>query len=467
MLKKNFSLAFFFCFTICFVWSAYAQNHIIIDIGKKKIEFVKPKNKGELDIESNKTQIEIINLDFDKPIAVQLMRRDGGPINLLNQWLKNEEHKIENKIVFIIKEGGFIEYENEEKKLELPFDLKVIIDNVELKEITEQGKDIGLLSQEGKVETVQGETGKKFLLKKKKNIVSNPYTKNKVYLFFDENGKQIRRIPKNVDQDDVFIITIVTRKEEKHKYDIKIEEGEYAPSDLSIRPLGELKDDIATASADEPKDPWDLLEFERGPFTTERFRFTITYYDDEKKELVNLKTYSVRINKFYHAGFGISFLKTRLEDPSFDIAPLTDTTNTIIKLDKGDRSIVTVNAIWYWRIFHKDFWTGSGLTKGRDVLKESPFYDRIFPTFGVSFDSNFKENFFFGFVYEFARGANLTVGLHYGKVKRLADEDFEIGKDVYVGTKDDILITNKWESGLFIGLTIDTRIFNAIFGLRK
>ena len=136
-------------------------------------------------------------------------------------------------------------------------------------------------------------------------------------------------------------------------------------------------------------------------------------------------------------------------------------------MNKGDRSIVAVNVIWYWRIFNKDFWTGSGLTKGRDILKESPYYNRIFPTFGVSLDSNYKENFFFGFVYEFTRGANLTLGLHYGKVKRLAVEDFEIGKDIFIGTKDDILITNKWETELFIGLTIDTRIFNRIFGLRK
>jgi len=358
-------------------------------------------------MESNKTQIEIINLDLDKPIAVQLMRRGGGPINLLNQWLKNEEHKIENKIVFIIKEGGFIEYENEEKKLELPFDLKVIIDNVELKEITEQGKDIGLLSQEGKVETVQGETGKEFLLRKKGNIVRNPYAKDKVYLFFDENGKQVGRFPRNVDQDDEFIITLVTRKTEIPKYDIKIEEGEYAPSDLSLRPAGELKTDVeASSDAPPPEDPWELLEFEQGPFTTEHFRFTITYKEDPKKEPINLQPYSIRINKLYHAGFGISFLKTGLEDPSFAIAPLTDTTNTIIELNKGDRSIVAVNVIWYWRIFNKDFWTGSGLTKGRDILKESPYYNRIFPTFGVSLDSNYKENFFFGFVYEFTRGAN-------------------------------------------------------------
>ena len=131
-------------------------------------------------------------------------------------------------------------------------------------------------------------------------------------LFFDPDGKLVGNIPKNVDQDDVFIITIVARRSQLANYDIKVEEGEYAPSDLVLRPIEELKTD-AKASSDRQvaqEDPLRLIEFRRGPFTTDHFKFTITYYDHMKEETRNLRTYAIRINQHKPPFNEISFTLT-------------------------------------------------------------------------------------------------------------------------------------------------------------
>ena len=104
----------------------------------------------------------------------------------------------------------------------------------------------------------------------------------------------------------------------------------------------------------------------------------------------------------------------------------------------------------------------SNITRGRDILKEATFWERLNPTFGVAINSEWRENFFFGGNFEFARGGSISAGWHYGKVQKLADSNFKPGIDVYTGTKEDIKLTDSWQTGFFFGITLDTRIFNKI-----
>jgi hypothetical protein len=48
-------------------------------------------------------------------------------------------------------------------------------------------------------------------------------------------------------------------------------------------------------------------------------------------------------------------------------------------------------------------------------------------------------------------------------VQSLIDSKFKFEEDIFAGTKDDIKTTNTWQWGAFIGVTVDTRIFNALF----
>ncbi len=294
----------------------------------------------------------------------------------------------------------------------------------------------------------------------------NPRQGNRVYLFFYPDGKQIDNFPIPVDQNTVFMIVIVALKADADRYSIQILEGEYAPSYLSLLPPA--KEAGFKMAKD---DALECIMFERGPFTTERFRFNIAFEDTTEIKVEVLQTHSIRINKLYHAGFGVSFVSSKLQNPIYDVAPLDDTNNTIIALNDGSRGMVTINAIWYWPVLNiPDAYKVSRLIQGRDILASPAFYrvwELTFPTFGVSLNKEWRSNFFFGLAYEFMRGAHLTFGAHYGEVTRLADEDFMVGRDIFDGTKSDIKTNQVWETDWYVGLTIDTHIFKAIIGYTK
>ena len=198
-----------------------------------------------------------------------------------------------------------------------------------------------------------------------------------------------------------------------------------------------------------------------GPFTSEYFKFSRTHpttgdTDDNGPE------YSMKINKLYHVGVGVSYIGTNLASPDFrTIFNGTDT--TIQSYNGGSRSMLTFNAIWYWSVLQQDH-RGSIITSGRDILKDEPSWSfrRVFPTVGISLDGKFDENLFVGAVYEFARGGSIIGGMHYGKVKRLAMKDFTEGVTKFSGKDADIKTENVFKTSWFIGVNLDTRIFNTL-----
>ena len=184
----------------------------------------------------------------------------------------------------------------------------------------------------------------------------------------------------------------------------------------------------------------------------------------DKNTYTQIASYPLRINKLYHVGVGVSLINTTLSSPDFRVTPLTSNTNTISATNTGNRTLITFNVIWYWSLLQNPL-NGSVITRGRDVLKDEPSFTvkRLFPTVGVSLDSKYKENFFVGGVYEFARGGSFIAGWHYGKIKELADTKFVLGESNYAGTQDNILTNDKWKWAFFVGVNLDTRIFNLLF----
>jgi len=120
--------------------------------------------------------------------------------------------------------------------------------------------------------------------------------------------------------------------------------------------------------------------------------------------------------------------------------------------------------MWYWTVLQQQK-AGSVITKGRDILKDEPTWslNRVFPTIGVSLDNKLSENFFAGIVCEFGRGGSIILGIHYGRVQELSDKAFILNKTVFTGTNEDIRINNVFIPRFFIGVNVDTRIFNALF----
>lgn len=290
-----------------------------------------------------------------------------------------------------------------------------------------------------------------------KKILSEPNydrNKNEAYFYFDENGVLLKPAPVNVDADDQIIIIILAKKDIEYSVGIK---GEYKATDLNIRETQILKFTPETISKNSD---YKRLESEFGPYTSDKITICI-------KQDTNTPTETdVRINKLYNVAFGASFICTDLEKPSFDVFPLAGNNNTINKTNRGSRTLATFNVIYYWKPT-VDWVLGnlknnSNITRGRDVLKEATFWERLNPTFGVAINSEWRENLFFGGNFEFARGGSFTFGWHYGRVQELADKNFILGTTIYNGTKEDIKLSDTWKWGYFFGITLDTRLFNML-----
>lgn len=283
---------------------------------------------------------------------------------------------------------------------------------------------------------------------------------NIAYFFFNEKGMLLGPAPVNIDADDYLIIYMAVPKSQSSSFSIQVD-GDYNPSDLLIRPNEPIAAGAAQGTGLTETD-YTYITQTFGPFTSDKA--TIRFFNGES-ELTN--HLDVRINKLYNVAIGASFISTNLEKPSFDLFPITGTANnTINTINNGSRTLATFNVIYYWKPTI-DWVTGklkgkSNITRGRDVLKEATFWERLNPTFGVSINSEWRDNFFFGGNFEFARGGSISAGWHYGKVQKLADSDFKLGTDVYTGTKEEIKLTDTWETGFFFGITLDTRIFNKI-----
>lgn len=283
---------------------------------------------------------------------------------------------------------------------------------------------------------------------------------NKAYFYFNEKGMLLGPAPVNVDADDYLIIYMAVPKLQSSSFSIQVD-GDYNASDLLIRPYEPIAAGAAQGTGLTTSD-YTYITQTFGPFTSDKA--TIRFFNGEN-ELTN--HLDVRINKLYNVAIGASFISTNLEKPSFDIFPIAGTTNnTINTINNGSRTLATFNVIYYWKPTI-DWVSGklkgkSNITRGRDILKEATFWERLNPTFGVAINSEWRENFFFGGNFEFARGGSISAGWHYGKVQKLADSNFKLGTDVYTGTKEDIKLTDTWQTGFFFGITLDTRIFNKI-----
>ncbi len=292
--------------------------------------------------------------------------------------------------------------------------------------------------------------------------INSQAAKDHYYVFFDEFGQLLNDLPAYMDADDQITIYVRVLTKDRPYYRILKTEGEYAPSDLSLRIPDKLAANVNSAS---DADFTYISSGTWGPFTSAYFKFDIVNARAANGGI--LSSISIPIHSLYHAGFGASLVASTLQNPQFKTVTLSNGVKTIVESGVGNRTIMTINAIWYWRIFSSDFWKGRLYVSGRDIFTEEPFYERLYPTVGVGLTESLTENYFVGLTWEFARGGSVIVGTHFGKVRQLADRSFVLGVSPFTGSDGEIVTTDYWWSRLFYGVTIDTRVINALFGLRK
>jgi hypothetical protein len=274
---------------------------------------------------------------------------------------------------------------------------------------------------------------------------------DRAFLFVDENGSLIGNAPVNIDQDDIIYVIVIGKKATVDKFNVDFV-GSYAPVDLQMRSFEPV---AAAFKQNSLARTYRVKIFRRGPFTSESVSIKI------KKGKSVAATYSLRVNKLFNLGFGVGINISDLQSPEYELSPLSDTENTIIEKNAGKRTIFSFNVIWYWRSTYRYLVPGSHITRGRDVLKEPSFWERINPSFGFSLDSDFSQNLFFAGNFEFARGGTINIGYHWGKVTRLNIPNFELGQTTFSGSN--IPLSEVWDGRFFIGIMLDTRIFNQLF----
>lgn len=300
-----------------------------------------------------------------------------------------------------------------------------------------------------------------------RNHLINTYDRrhDRAYIVIGPEGEVLSKRPVNLDEDDEFIIYLIAPQNDINSYNIA-SNGVYSPSDLS-----QTNPPNPNMGAQSSSDiVWAGKKFSFGPYTNTDagVTFQLTKSENSKSRIINpSQSLTFAINKFYHVDYAVSVVSTDLSSPDYKVFPIASSTNkTIIAVDEGKRTFISFNVIWYWKssinkLFKKGF-RDDAITRGRDRIKEPYFWDRLNPSFGLSIDDGFRENYFAGGVFEFARGGNISFGGHYGKVTFLADKTFNLGETIFVGTNDDIVKSTSWKWGFYFGITLDTRIFNRL-----
>lgn len=88
--------------------------------------------------------------------------------------------------------------------------------------------------------------------------------------------------------------------------------------------------------------------------------------------------------------------------------------------------------------------------------------------FGIGLDEDLFQDLFLGINFEFAEGAHLSSGLHYGRHNVLANRPgFKYGKDPWNRPFDNSLINQQWDLGVYAGVVIDLRVVSSMIGIRN
>lgn len=287
-------------------------------------------------------------------------------------------------------------------------------------------------------------------------IDNNQYSEksNLVVLYYDSLGSALFPVPVNVDQDDRFEIHIIHLANQR--FEVKQTEGDFVPTSLRIE-----RTETPVAAEGEREDeaiPWTQSVRYFGPFTTDHFGFSIRRTDPGAGEAPVNETHRFSIDPLYDVSFKIALVHTDLIDRAFRVAPRRGGPDSTITSTNGkERGVVVFQAVFYnW------FWLGRGI----DPIKESKVFPHIYPTLGVALSDKVFENFFGGFNIDVARGFSVTGGVHFGKVHDLAERfqnrRFRINQDPFSGPGG-IQTTDEWQTGVFVGASIDIRVFNGLF----
>lgn len=202
-------------------------------------------------------------------------------------------------------------------------------------------------------------------------------------------------------------------------------------------------------------------------------RLKIEDFSTYQTNSTQLNNYTIKMAPVYAGSFDVGLIISQLKNPDYTLVnSATDPTKKVVKEGaNGNRGVVVVMATLYvspFTILRSLVNEGSipwyKLT-GRSFLDYSGnIFDRIYPAVGVGFSDRNFDNLFFGANVEIARGGNIFLGYHYGKVNVFETEDgFKFGETVITQDEFNLRKDTKWNGAFALGATVDLRILLNLF----
>ncbi len=282
----------------------------------------------------------------------------------------------------------------------------------------------------------------------KHNIITD--ASNTIHIFLFEDGNLlVKGFPTTATEKSKFQVHLYVRSSNADNYMVDYV-GKYDPA-FNIQ--GTNPNVIAAAGPAAPPTPQRIDFAVAGPFTGNVI-ITLKHFTGGVYNAIVSST--IKIAKTIYASIGSGILYTTLKNPA-NIKTLTlpNGDTTLVADDYRGRALLTVMATFYP-------WGRNDL-----LLPSWSLKDRFGIAVGTSIatGTGHFSDAFFGAQYDFAIGGSIVAGLHYGRVQRVSGidlKDFTFGETKFTGDLEAKKYMS-WEPGFFIGVQIDTRIFNQLF----
>jgi len=295
----------------------------------------------------------------------------------------------------------------------------------------------------------------------------------RIHIFFDYFGNSLlSTIPSGISNAQ-YVVHIIypfsLAEPNKVSYSVKQKTGSFSSALLfnnsNIRP------NILELQNGEKYDGITERKFLLGTSTDDLTFDIIAATKDNQITKTVLETYTIKMTPVYHGSFDVGLIKTDLSNPTYNLVQLPNSTNQVVKqTDESPKGVVTVMASFYVSpvvllesVFGKKKIPFYKLT-GRSFLDDHKFYERFYPTIGVSISDKAFENIFYGINWEVARGLSIFGGWHYGKVRTFEMPNFQAGVTPVTNAEFAFYQNTKWKTSTAFGVKLDIMIVRNLFG---
>lgn len=299
---------------------------------------------------------------------------------------------------------------------------------------------------------------------------------NSIHMFFDQYGNSLlSTIPQGISNAKYFVHIIYPYTgSEDVSYSIKQTSGTFN-SGLVLNNSG-IRNDLGTFSPQSGKDVIAIgeREFLLGTATDDLSFEIIATTNNSKKSVkkIVLESYTIQMSPVFHASFDVGLLRTNLSNPTFSLVQSPNDPNLVVKeTNINPTGVVTIMVSAYTSpiillesLSKKKKSIPHYKLYGRNFLDDHKFYERIYPTVGVSLSSRTFENLFFGFNFEISRGLNFFCGWHYGKVNVFNMPNYVSGETPVTQEQFDFYTNTKWRTSTTFGVKLDALIIRNLFG---